>query len=519
MNHDIFSFFNPKGQNSITGNLGTLEFAGSGSTAGLYCNCSNPSPIYYGNSSRASESPIPWIRKPFSAPATPFNDARGNWNSGSQSGSPSTLGFTPTAAAPAGISSAPAFYWDNTACAQNANDSVNCGLDRFDRRPRQQPPSRRSQPCGVWHGRNQCTYQHDCLRHDLLGSARRRPHSGIHQLDTFGIQRQLLRQMSLSVSYVGSQGHFISVSQPWYNRDNKLPESMAAMAGYNVSGSTATPCTGTGCTLPLLTQKATATNLSLAQSLGFAVPNPYNPADATYYSGNSVYQYYVGFPQFSGLSDTTAFVGNSNWNALEISLVQRHSYGLDLMLNYTYSKSIDDLGHLPRKRQPASRPFDLHHGPAAEPGWQPWCISRPSVITGSAETTSGSAPLPADGLSPASSPITPAIRWHLPATGCGGSSILGTCMPSIVPGQPRTHPGNIRKSSRLHHRDDVQHARHMHHIGRHYNLLERRTVSESSGITVPRTLRRTLLPPWRRSPASAKAPRCTFPATLPASAH
>ena len=48
VNHNIFSFFNPKGQNSITGNLGTLEFAGSGSTRGLYCNCKNPSSTYLG---------------------------------------------------------------------------------------------------------------------------------------------------------------------------------------------------------------------------------------------------------------------------------------------------------------------------------------------------------------------------------------------------------------------------------------------------------------------------------------
>ena len=275
------------------------------------------------------------------------------------------------------------------------------------------------------------------------------PHDGARTPEyinwTFGIQRQLLRQMSLSVSYVGSEGHFISGSQPWYNRDNKLPESMAAMAGYNVSGSTTTPCTGTGCTLPLLTQKATATNLSLAQSLGFALPNPYNPADATYYSGNSVYQYYVGFPQFSGLSDTTAFVGNSNWNALEISLVQRHSYGLDFMLNYTYSKSIDDLGtfrvndnpRLDRSISTTDQPQNLvatvvyqspfgHNGIGGDDFWVR-SFAGGWAISGIFQYHSGY-------------PVA------FTGTGCGGSSILGTCMPSIVPGQPGRIQGTYVKA-------------------------------------------------------------------------
>ena len=52
----------------------------------------------------------------------------------------------------------------------------------------------------------------------------------------------------------------------------------------------------------------------------------------------------TNYPQFSGVSDTTSFVGNENWNAIEVSIRQRPSHGLNFMVNYTYSKSIDDLG-------------------------------------------------------------------------------------------------------------------------------------------------------------------------------
>ncbi len=92
--HNLFTFLNPKGANSITGNLGTLEFAGNGDPA-LYCNCKSPSPVSMKNFS-------PRLGLAFTVdPKTVFhasynvNIARGDWTSGSQSGSPSTLGITP----------------------------------------------------------------------------------------------------------------------------------------------------------------------------------------------------------------------------------------------------------------------------------------------------------------------------------------------------------------------------------------------------------------------------------------
>ena len=67
------------------------------------------------------------------------------------------------------------------------------------------------------------------------------------------------------------------------------------------------------------------------------------------------------------MSDNTSFVGNENWNALEITLRQRPAHGLNFMLNYTYSKSIDDLGtfrvgdntHLDRSLSTADEPQNL----------------------------------------------------------------------------------------------------------------------------------------------------------------
>jgi hypothetical protein len=52
----------------------------------------------------------------------------------------------------------------------------------------------------------------------------------------------------------------------------------------------------------------------------------------------------VAFPQYSGVTDQVGSVGNANYNALQLSIVQRLSRGMTFMLNYTYSKTIDDLG-------------------------------------------------------------------------------------------------------------------------------------------------------------------------------
>ena len=134
--HNIFTFLNPNGINSITGNRGTLEFAGNGnprllqlqlSVADLFQELRPTLGLAW------SVDPKTVIRASYNV-----NFARGNWTSGSQSGSPSTLGFTPVATAPGGISSAPAFYWDGD--HMHAGSRMRClRVDRFGRAPPRHP--------------------------------------------------------------------------------------------------------------------------------------------------------------------------------------------------------------------------------------------------------------------------------------------------------------------------------------------------------------------------------------------
>lgn len=426
--HNLFTWMNPTGQNGITGNLGTLEFAGSGS-GDYYSGKANPSSTYLGGFAPRLGLAYAVNSKTVIRASYGLSFARGDWTSGSQSGSPSYTGLVPSASAPSGLSNAPQFYWDGTACSAGYADSVACGWTGSIAAPA--PPAG-----GTSMAEFGTTYTTDIGKSGGVTMTYWDPHYGARSPEfvnwTFGFQRQLTNNMSLSVSYVGSEGHFLSASKAMGSRNNMLPESMAAMAGYNVVNGALQQCSGATCTSPLLTQKSTAANLALASGAGFTAPNPYT--SATYYGSNDVYQYYLPFPQFKGVSDTTSFVGNTNWNALEVSLRQRPANGLNFMVNYTYSKSIDDVGsfrvgdnqRLDRSISQADQPQNLSgtvvyqlplgKGHMWGDNWAWRAVASHWSLSSIATYHSGS-------------PIL------VTGSGCGGSSILNQCMPSIVPGQ------------------------------------------------------------------------------------
>jgi hypothetical protein len=370
--HDLFTWLNPNGSNDVTGNKGTLEFAGRGSGS-YYSGSHTPSPVWYKNLAPRlgvayNVAPRTVIRASYG-----LYFARGNWTSGQSSGTPSTVGLVPAAAAAAGVSNGPQFYWDASSCASAAGGNgttaadgiTTCGWTGNINTPTAVLPSGANLgdfaavETSTLAGANSATMTYF---DPYLGS--RTPE---YENWSLGFERQMTKDMTVSISYVGSEGHFISAPNAMYQRNGKLPESMAAMAGYTVSGTTATACSGITCSAPLISQKATAGNLALASATGFTPANPYSSA-ATYYAKNYVAQYYENFPQYSGVSDTTSFMGNESWNALEISVRQRASHGLSWALNYTWSKSIDDLGtfrvfdnpHLDRSISAANQPQNLN---------------------------------------------------------------------------------------------------------------------------------------------------------------
>lgn len=433
--HNLFTYLNPTATNTNTGNLGTLEFAGSGS-GGYYAGTSSPSPIWYKNVAPRLGLAYALNSKTVIRSSYGLTFARGDWTSGSQSGSPGTVGLTPSASAAAGVSNAPEFYWDGSSCTGGvAMDGFTpCGWTGS------VAPASSTLPAGATMAEYGAVETATLKNANSATMTYWNPYLGSRTPEylnwTFGVERQITPDMSVSISYVGSEGHFLSVSNAMYARNDKLPESMAALAGYTLTasnGSTQTTCSGNTCNFPILGQKATANYLAFAQTDGFTAPNPY-ASTANYYASNSVYQYYENFPQYSGVSDTTSFVGNENWNALEISVKQRPSHGLNWMLNYTYSKSIDDLGsfrvydntRLDRSISTADQPHSLvatavyllpiGRGHMFGENWAYRAIASDWTVSGIFTAHSG-------------------LPVLVIGSGCGGSSILNQCEPSLVSGQ------------------------------------------------------------------------------------
>ncbi|HXE09283.1 MAG TPA: TonB-dependent receptor [Acidobacteriaceae bacterium] len=430
--HNIFTFLNPTGANSVTGNKGTLMFTGNGDPA-TFCNCSSPSPISWKN----------WApRLGFAFAATPktvlrgsfnVNIARGDWTDGSQSGSPATLGITPSASAPGGLSAAPAFYWDGTACGLGKANGTACGWTGSIVAPA--PPAGGTSLAEYGTGNTTALGQASGTQTYFDPYRGGRTPQYINW--NVGIQRQVTRDMSITVSYVGSQGHFLNGGLANPSRVNKLTSNYAALAGYNLNGSAVTPCGPSTCgfgsgNTDLLASKATAAAIAGVTGLGFASPNPFSNGQ-TYLATLGVTGYFTAFPQFASVSDTTNFNGNTNFHALEVSLRQRAAHGLDFMLNYTYSKSIDDMGsfrtndnaRLDRALSVADQPQNLTATAVyALPFGKGKAIGADNRLVSAI----------GGGWS-----FSTIFTYHsglpttMSASGCGGT-VIGTCMPSVVPG-------------------------------------------------------------------------------------
>ncbi len=131
----------------------------------------------------------------------------------------------------------------------------------------------------------------------------------------FGIQRQLTSTMALTVTYVGSEGHFEQLDS--FHARGLWADDLDPKYLY------------LGSTLSSLGTGACAAN-NLTCPTGFTASQPLSTA-------------LKPFP-FQTVSDSFGYVGNSNYNALQAILAMRTWHGLTLNSNFTWSRAIDDGG-------------------------------------------------------------------------------------------------------------------------------------------------------------------------------
>ena len=132
-----------------------------------------------------------------------------------------------------------------------------------------------------------------------------------------GLQYALTSTLTVGASYAGSRGDFLDGSGRGFWSNQLDPR-------YLVLGN-------------LLTQTANAANIAAARAIVPDIALPYANFSGT------IGQMLRPFPQYSGVTDVYDNVNRSRYDSLQLTLDQRRAKGLTLNVNYTFSRTRDDL--------------------------------------------------------------------------------------------------------------------------------------------------------------------------------
>ena len=300
------SFFNPNIPNPVAGNiLGALQFAGNGPDS---CGCRTPVKNHYFNFG-------PRIGFAYKlGDATVLRAAYGMFyaHAGGVGGRTngrqglSQIGFNNNGSLGSTVTGQPAYYWDsgypgNPINPPFFNPSYGIGFISA--------TAPGAAPIGSGPGTAQTL---------VYGDPEKGGQAPQYQDFFLNIQRSFGANMTLSVAYSGSVGRYLpgaGVAGPF---TNQIPVK------YLPLGS-------------LLTSTLSASTIASAAALGFTVAAPFPNFTGT------IGQALKPYPQYSSLSDPWLDVGTSSYNSLQTTFNRRMSNGLTFMINYTFSKEMDDL--------------------------------------------------------------------------------------------------------------------------------------------------------------------------------
>jgi hypothetical protein len=307
---DRMSFLNPNLPNPAIGGFpGALQFAGSGPDS---CNCATPVPPHFpeygprfGLAYKVNDKTV--IRGGYA-----LMYAHGGGTSGRGGGRNGTgqLGynanFSPSSPSNSGT---PVFFWSPAAAPLPVvYSSVYAGGVP----PYQQPPffdpTLNTGFCTGCPSAGSITY----------GDPEIGGKPPYFQNWNFGIQRVITSNMTLTLAYSASNGHFLATSAGRGIWSNQIDPRYLALGS-------------------LLTATANPANIAAANAIVPGVHLPY-----ANFSGQ-IGQMLRPFPQYSGLTDVWGDIGNSTYNSLQAVLTQRLSGGLTFNLAYTRSKELDDV--------------------------------------------------------------------------------------------------------------------------------------------------------------------------------
>jgi len=306
--HNVLSFFNPTLANPVTGAPGAVQYAGNGANT---CNCSTNVNNYFKNFgprvgfAYQSDPKTVW-RGSYGVMYTHGNGVGGSAISRTGTG---TLGFS---AAPGDSSNTstflstaplPVFPAYTPAAGVASGNAYGTGYTTT--------AGYTSTPQSIGYG------------DPYLGG---RAPQYINY--TFGMQHQWTDNFTTTMSYVGSQGHFLITdggNARGYWSDQLDPKYLPLGACLGAAITKLATTTYNGVTCPTLMSTA-----------GVAVPTWFN-------TGQSLSTALDPFPAYK-VSDSYGNVANSNYNALQLTAMKRYAHGNTFMVNYTWSRVIDDGG-------------------------------------------------------------------------------------------------------------------------------------------------------------------------------
>ena len=155
------------------------------------------------------------------------------------------------------------------------------------------------------------------------GAANRTPNE---QSWSFGFEHQLPSNILINAEYIGKKGTHLPFSG--YNQHNTLGPWVESL-----------PINSTDPNNPCLTLTVSCLNSFVNNPFAGIITDP----NSTLSSPTVQYsQLRVPFPQFTGVSTEPRLVANSTYHALQLLAEKRYSNGLQFLVTYTWSKSIDD---------------------------------------------------------------------------------------------------------------------------------------------------------------------------------
>lgn len=303
---DNMSFFNPTATNPVTGQPGALQYAGNGSNT---CNCDTPIHSYWKNFgprfgfAYQSDPRTVW-RGSYGVMFTHGN-AVGGGNASSLGGPNISLGFSAT----------PTTGNNGNQTAQLSFAGATTAYPTFT------PAAGRAAGPALGTGFTNVTgytgTPTSIAYLDEYGGSR----APEYENWSFGFQHQWTDTFTSTITYVGSQGHFLQTDGGnargyWSNQLD--PKYLSLGTNLTLTGN--------------------ALTAYCAANAGVC------PASLSVFNtGQQLFQLLKPFP-FNAVSDVTGNVANANYHAVQSTFNMRPTHGLTFMANYTWSRSIDDGG-------------------------------------------------------------------------------------------------------------------------------------------------------------------------------